>query len=217
MLYKKLEGVVLKQTNYREADRIVTIWTKEEGRIRVLAKSVRLSKSKLSYSLQDLSLVQFETSGRKLPIIINVKLIRNFQRLRENLKTATLGIFLKELMLKVTVDSQPNHDVYQLFLATLDYLNSRVVKPNIFEVGLSFGIKLLKFQGFYQYDNLKKTLAKADQSVLQVLKGLETQEFSSLKLLSSDKYKTIEKYVKNILEHIIEREIKSFEYISKIK
>jgi DNA repair protein RecO len=215
MLYKKLEGIVLKQTNYREADRIVTIWTKEEGRIRVLAKSVRLSKSKLSYSLQDLSYIQFETSGKRLSIIINVKLIRNFQHLRENLKTATLGIFLKELMLKVTVDSQPNHDVYQLFLSALNYLNSSNEKLNIFEAGLSFAIKLLKFQGFYQSENLKKTLGRADQSVLLILKDLETQEFSSLKLLSPEKYKAIERYVKNILEYIIEREIKSLDYLPR--
>ena len=71
MKYQKLTGIILKKQNNKEADQIITIWTKEFGKIRCLAKSIRLPKSKLNSSMQDLSLVEFEVTGKHLPVLIS--------------------------------------------------------------------------------------------------------------------------------------------------
>ena len=46
MKVEKLQGFVLKRTNYGEADKILTVFTKERGKIKVLAKGVRKIKSR---------------------------------------------------------------------------------------------------------------------------------------------------------------------------
>jgi DNA repair protein RecO (recombination protein O) len=217
MAYQKFEGLILKQTNYQEADRIVTIWTKQEGKIRVLAKSVRLAKSKLAYSLQDISLINFEVTGKKLPLIINTKLLKNFQRLREGLQSSALAIFVKETMLKLTADGQPNEEIFNLLISILGYLNQKPTPKNIFEATLSYAVKLVKFQGFYQYSALRSSLLKKGFSLEGVFTKLETEDLEQLPVLSPDVYKTAEDMVRNMLEYVTERKIKSLDYLNDIK
>ena len=54
MLYKT-EGIVLKSMEYQEADKIVTIFTKDYGKITAIAKGVRKTKSKFGSSLEILT------------------------------------------------------------------------------------------------------------------------------------------------------------------
>ena len=54
MLYKT-EGIVLKSTEFKEADKIVTIYTKNYGKISAIAKGVRKIKSKFESSLEILT------------------------------------------------------------------------------------------------------------------------------------------------------------------
>jgi recombinational DNA repair protein (RecF pathway) len=47
MKYSKAQGIVLKKQNYKESDQIVTIWSYEFGKIRVLARALRCPKASL--------------------------------------------------------------------------------------------------------------------------------------------------------------------------
>src|SRR3989338_8131522 len=109
MKYRKFTGIVLKKQNYREADQIVTVWTRENGKVRFLAKGLRKPTSKLNYNLQDLSFVSFEVAGSKhLPTLISVVMSRSFKHLRSDLNKIGSAIFAAELMLRMTADEQPN-------------------------------------------------------------------------------------------------------------
>lgn len=123
MKYKKLTGIILKKQNYREADQIVSLWTAEAGKVRFLARGVRLPKSKLCYCLQDLSEVTVELAGNHLPTLIGAKPIQQFQTLHKDLKKMAMGFYASELMLKMTADEHPNLRAYELlarFLQELD-------------------------------------------------------------------------------------------------
>src|SRR5947207_421239 len=101
MKYKKLRGIILKKQNYKEADQIVSVWTHEAGKIRVLAKSLRLPKSKMAYAMQDLSEVELDIVGKSLPTLIGVKPIRHFLGLHKDLKKTAIAFYGAELMLKM--------------------------------------------------------------------------------------------------------------------
>ncbi len=58
MKHTSFEGVVIKKTNFSEADKIVTIFTRDHGKITVLAKGLRRLSSKRSGSLDLFSLVK---------------------------------------------------------------------------------------------------------------------------------------------------------------
>jgi DNA repair protein RecO (recombination protein O) len=71
-------ALVLKKQPLNEADELITVFTKEIGKLRVLAKSVKFAKSKLQYSLQSLFLVNLTVTGGGLPKIIGVEVVNLF-------------------------------------------------------------------------------------------------------------------------------------------
>jgi DNA repair protein RecO (recombination protein O) len=125
MRYKKFTGVILKKQNYKEADQILTLWTKELGKVRVLAKSVRLPKSKLIYNLNELSVIDIEVIGHKnLPVVISANCRTNFRNLKDDLIKMGTAIYAAELMLKLTADEHPNKQAYDLMHDFFRQLNN---------------------------------------------------------------------------------------------
>jgi DNA repair protein RecO (recombination protein O) len=124
MKYKKLTGVILKKQNYKEADQILTLWTKETGKVRILAKSVRKPSSKLIYNLSELSVVDVEVIGHKnLPVVISAVAKKHHKHLLHDLIKMGSAFYAAELMLKMTADEHPNEQVFDYMVEFLDELN----------------------------------------------------------------------------------------------
>jgi len=80
------EALVIGSMRYREADRIVTLYTRERGRLGAVAKGVRRTKSKVGGRLEPFSLVRTSLySGRGLYTIVGVDTLRTFQGVRDEL------------------------------------------------------------------------------------------------------------------------------------
>lgn len=150
MKYKKLTGIILKKQNYKEADQIVTVWTKELGKVRVLARSLRLSKSKLAYNFQDLSLVELEITGSKnLPTLINTKTVKSFKGIKEMLPKIAQALYACELMLKMTGDEHRNQLAFDLMIKFLSNLETSALNDS-FSLLDKFSLDLAKTLGFGQ-------------------------------------------------------------------
>ena len=148
MKYKKLTGIILKKQNYREADQIVTVWSREAGKVRCLAKSLRLPKSKLNYALQDLSLVQIELAGRgTLPTLIGAVTLEQHHALKTDLLKMINAFYASELMLKMTADEHPNEPAFELLLAFFGELQSADTS-NSFSLVDRFALELAQALGF---------------------------------------------------------------------
>ena len=78
MLYKT-EGIILKSTEYEEADKIVTIYTKNYGKITAIAKGARKTKSKFGSSLEILTCSVFLFyKGRNIDIVSQAEILESF-------------------------------------------------------------------------------------------------------------------------------------------
>ncbi len=148
MRYKKLTGIILKKQNYKEADQILTLWTKDAGKVRVLAKSIRLPKSKLAYAVADLCLVEIDVVGGNLPVLISAKPIKQFLNMREDLKKTAVGFYAAELMLKITADEHPNHIAFSLLADFLSGLDDLTQSSNDYLLLDKFSLDLLDTLGF---------------------------------------------------------------------
>ncbi len=148
MKYKKLTGVILKKQNYREADQIVTLWTREAGKVRVMARSVRLPKAKLCYSIQDLSVVEVELAGRgSMMTLIGAKIVNQFKNLMTDLPKASRGFYAAELMMKMTADENPNPEAFDLLVGFLSRENES--EPSNDYIGVDeFALRLADALGF---------------------------------------------------------------------
>lgn len=147
MKYKKLTGIILKKQNYREADQIVSIWTREAGKVRVLARGLRKSSSKLNYACQDLSEAVLDITGRGLPTLIGVRPIRQFKSLQQDLKKTAIAFYAAELMLKMTADEHPNVRAYDLLVDFLGKLEEQTVANDYLLID-SFALSLTQVLGF---------------------------------------------------------------------
>ena len=81
------DALVIGSMRYREADRIVTLYTRDRGRLSAVAKGVRRTKSKVGGRLEPFSLVRASLhAGRgTLYTVVGVETVRTFQGVRDEL------------------------------------------------------------------------------------------------------------------------------------
>ncbi len=146
MKYSKTLGIVLSRTNYGEADRILTFLTPDQGKIRVLAKSVRKQKSKLAggielFSISKLNLVQ----GRgELHTLIGSNLAKYYSNIVTDLDRTNLGYDMIRLLNRATEDAaDPGYFILlENALAALDDL-----RVDLGVVDLWFRCRLIRLSG----------------------------------------------------------------------
>ena len=136
----RVNAIVLRRSDLGETDRLVTIFTLEHGRRRVVAKGARRPGSRVAGHLEPFGASRLLIARtRGLDIISQAETINPFTELRaDELSIATAG-YLCELVDRLTPEDQANEAVYELLYATLGLLarrgEPRLIK-HIFELGL---------------------------------------------------------------------------------
>lgn len=142
------QAVVLKKQPFNEGDEIITFFSRELGKIRCLAKSVKSPKSKLQQKLQGLFLVSLSiTQNGRLQKIISVEPLEVFSQMRENLEALKRAFYAQELVLKFTADEHKNEPLFNLLVELLSFLNEQHSEA-IMDLGLiKFKLEVLKTLG----------------------------------------------------------------------
>ena len=142
----KTVGLILNQKNFFEADRLLTVFTKDFGRLRLLAKSVRKLTSRKRGHLELFSQVKIVCAkGKNLDLITEAETVNNFPVLRRNLNRVRIAYLLCELVNDLTAENQEHDDVYQLLLNNLLLLDSSSAPQNLI---FNFEKSLLELLGF---------------------------------------------------------------------
>ena len=116
----RCEALTLKKFSSGEADLIVTLYARDNGKLRVSAKGARRSTSKLVGHLEPLSLVNLALAqARNLDIVTQAQTVDNFARLKSDLKAMAKGVYLAELVDGFGSEAQPNQALYHLAIGTL--------------------------------------------------------------------------------------------------
>lgn len=141
-------GVILKKQPLGDTDELITLFTKEQGKVRVLAKSVKSTKSKLQQKLQALFFVEIRVTTGDLPKVIGVETIKTYSTLRENLQGLKHAFYALEFVLKFSADEQKNEKLFVIFESFLEFLNS-CPAPATLDLGLlKFKLSALETVGF---------------------------------------------------------------------
>lgn len=119
------EGVVLKRKSVGEADRILTIFTKEIGKVRVLAKGIRKIHSKRSAHLEAFRRIRFSyTNASPIAYLTEVESIGDSQFEIVNLRSVTGAYYICELVDAFLPEKLENEEVYALLLRAISSLQS---------------------------------------------------------------------------------------------
>ena len=116
----RCEAVILSYTPLGEADLLVTMHTRDQGKVRAVAKGARRSTSKLVGHLEPLTVVRMSmVHGRDLDIIAQAEVVEGFATLKENLTAVTKGLYLAELVDGFGAEASANPALFQLMIESL--------------------------------------------------------------------------------------------------
>lgn len=120
----KTRGIILRRTNLGEADRIITILTEKFGKVRVVAKGVRKTLSKMAGHLEPFCLTNLHfAEGRNLDVIIGAEVEKCFFNLRSDLAKTNTCFYLAEVIDKMVEEREPHKEIFNLLDSTLDHIN----------------------------------------------------------------------------------------------
>jgi DNA repair protein RecO (recombination protein O) len=119
---EKATALVIRTTDWSETSRIATLWTREFGRVRVLAKGGRRLKSNFESALDLLtvcSIVLLRKSSGSLDLLTEARVIERFSRLRVDLPALYASYYMAELLSDWTEDYDPHPVLFDEALETL--------------------------------------------------------------------------------------------------
>ena len=146
-MYKTTNGLVLRETNYKEADKILTVLTESEGKITVSAKGTRRKGSRIGAASQLLvysEMTLFYYNGRWS--LNEANTIELFQGLRNDIELLSLGSYFAELLETVTDEDQPNPQLLSLGLNSLYALSAGLRQKEFIKA--AFEMRLMCLAGF---------------------------------------------------------------------
>lgn len=144
----KTEGIIIKRKNFGEADRIVTVLTKHQGKIQLKATGVRKITSRRSSHIELLnhSVIYIYKGRGNLSILTEVQTIEDFSSIKDDLVKIGFAYHLCELIDGLCPENQENYAVFSLFSETLKRLSSA---EDLVSVIHEFEVELLTLLGFW--------------------------------------------------------------------
>ena len=140
------EAIVTKRTKLGEADRILTLYTPDYGKVRAVAKGSRRTNSKLGGHVELLThSLLLLAKGRNLDIITQAQTIQGFLPLKEDLRRMSCGLYITELIDSFTAEDEGNRQIFELLKETLDQLSQAQKSDTIVRY---FEMHLLEFTGY---------------------------------------------------------------------
>lgn len=144
----KIEGIIIKRRNFGEMGRILTVFTKTNGKIQVKAPGVRKITSRRASSIELLNLstlTLYKSSGSLFPIVTEAESLEEFFSIKNNLHKIGFAYYICELVDRLCPDNQENKKAFFLFKDTLYRLASDYNSQSIVE---NFEGELLVALGF---------------------------------------------------------------------
>jgi len=142
----RVEAVVLSHWDYGEADRMIGLFTREMGKITVLAKGARKARSRKAGHLEPFTRVSLQLAhGQNLNLITQAETIEAYLPLREDLLALGQAAYVVELIQRMAYDGEENQALFRLLTATLKRL-AETHDPRL--VLRFYEIRLLDLSGF---------------------------------------------------------------------
>jgi len=147
---EKALALVLRTTDWSESSRIATLWTREFGKVRVLAKGGRRLKSNFESALDLLtvcSIVLLRKSSGGLDLLTEAQVVKRFPQLRTDLAALYAAYYLAELLSECTEDNDPHPELFAEALDTLEALGHAESAPTALRLA-RFELVLLRELGY---------------------------------------------------------------------
>ncbi|RPI71033.1 MAG: DNA repair protein RecO [Ignavibacteriales bacterium] len=130
----KTEAIVLSKMDYRDTSNILSLYTKDFGRISVIQKGARSPKSKKGFiaePLNHLQIIIYKKDSRELQLLSGADLLSYFPHIKENLDKLKYSLAILELIKNLTPENETNLKLFNGLTRILFLLDTSDESPNI--------------------------------------------------------------------------------------
>lgn len=146
-MFIKTEGIVLRETEINDADKLLDILSRDRGLLTVKARGVRRGSSPLKSACQLLALSEFTLQEYKGRLTVQeAQTIEQFRKLRSDIEGLALGSYFAQAISVVAQEDAPNPELLALICNSL-YALSALEKPPLL-VKSAFELRLACLAGF---------------------------------------------------------------------
>lgn len=206
----KVEGIILKRRDLGEADRILTVFTYQKGKILVLAKGVRRITSRRAGNVELLNRVLlYLHQGRNFLILTEASALDTYQKLKEDLVMSAYAFHIIELVDRLTAENQENRSLYIELVEALERLsaNPRQILVRAFEAKILNSLGFLSFREIREIGGIGEILKKLEIVSWDEIEKLEINQKQALEL---------EQLLRYHVERVIEGKLKSRQILQKL-
>ncbi|HLD50888.1 DNA repair protein RecO [candidate division WWE3 bacterium RIFOXYC1_FULL_40_10] len=177
-------AIVLKNSAHKDADKLFTMLSQENGKIIAIAKGVRKITSRRSGSLDTLNKIKLaiSQSDSGFKFINEVQLIESFPRLKKDYEKVKKALYLAELVNKTVFEEIDSELIYNIFEKSLQALNDSADNADL--IVSKFELNLLKHLGYGVDLNIlkEKKFAKFKEKVKSHISLTLDESFKSLEM-----------------------------------
>lgn len=215
------ECLVLKNSNYRDADKLYTLFSPEFGKFTAVAKGVRRINSKRLGSLDSLNQarISFSESHRGIKIIHQAQVIDSYEEVKRSMSGIAKALYMMELVHRFFYQEDYGHEsapeIYHLLIKSMANLDKFYFKfPNgsfnfvPVRIMNLFESRLMKILGYeMSLDNFLLNHLELGEQEFEYLRSLKSgKDFNDIKILQSG-HRTgdavIKEYVADVLDERI--------------
>jgi DNA repair protein RecO (recombination protein O) len=242
----RTEAIILRRSDFGEADRLLTFFTPHRGKLRAIAKGARKPSSRKSGHLELFSQARLLLArGRNLDIITQAETVEPFLPLREDLLRTTYAYYVAELVDRFVGDEDENRPVYGLLLTVFGWLGQAddlALAARVFELRL---LAAVGYQPqFFQCVNCQAQIEPVGNffypgeggvlcprcgegrseamplslNALKVLRFLQTRDYDTVRLLRvrPPLHTELEAVMLHYITYILERNLKSVDFLRRL-
>lgn len=143
------EAINLKSYNLNDADKIVLMYSRDNGLIKGVAKGIKKPKSKLGARMDLLVANSLQLlKGRSMDTILQAQTINNFRKTREDIDKLMYSSYISELVVNLGEGTEAiSKEIYELLYKALDKVAIAETKKDALIAVIKFQLKILLFMG----------------------------------------------------------------------
>ena len=124
MIFLRGKGIIIAKKDIEEADRYITIFMEDYGKVSTVIKGIRKSKKRDKTAVDILSLTDFQFYKKNDSLIIsNFSTIKDYIGIKSDIDKINIAFYIFSILNQILVENGRNRKIYEVLEKTLDYLN----------------------------------------------------------------------------------------------
>ena len=209
MRKSQTEAIVLRLTDYGEADRIVSLFTLEQGRLSGIARGAKRSRKRFGGALESFAHLRLQLHlGAGLPTLLSADIGSIFPGIRADLSKIGCAAYACELVERLTPEGEANPRLFRLLFCYLECLDLSPPSPSDRRF---FAVNLLKILG-YQPDLEVRGISDLTAGLLA--RAMQTGRFGTV-VFPEDALREADLLLNPAIDLHLDRPLKSLAFLKE--